>query len=56
MPAPVQPPPDDGHHHLNAWTRITVFLALAASVSILAAVWPARRAAKLDILDSIKAE
>ncbi|GAB2703520.1 ABC transporter permease [Kitasatospora kifunensis] len=35
--------------------KLLVFLALAAVVGLVAAIWPARRAAKLDILDSIKA-
>lgn len=37
------------------WGRMAVFLALAAVVGILAALWPARRAAKLNMLDAIKA-
>ncbi|GAA1917646.1 ABC transporter permease, partial [Streptantibioticus ferralitis] len=45
-----------GYVMVMPWARIAVFLALAALVGILAAVWPARRAAKLDILDSIKTE
>ncbi|WP_069816196.1 ABC transporter permease [Streptomyces sp. TP-A0874] len=38
------------------YERIGVFLGLAALVGVLAAVWPARRAAKLNMLESIKAE
>ncbi|MFJ9040499.1 ABC transporter permease [Streptomyces sp. NPDC102406] len=38
------------------WGRIGVFLALAAVVGILAALWPARRAARLNMLAAIKAE
>ncbi|MER7795384.1 FtsX-like permease family protein [Streptomyces sp. NPDC097640] len=38
------------------WGRMTVFLVLAAVVGILAALWPARRAAKLNMLAAIKAE
>ncbi|MGY0061059.1 ABC transporter permease [Streptomyces sp. LZ34] len=38
------------------WGRMTVFLVLAALVGILAALWPARRAAKLNMLAAIKAE
>ncbi|MFE0190815.1 ABC transporter permease [Streptomyces sp. NPDC058989] len=38
------------------WARIGVFLALAALVGVLAALWPARRAAKLNMLAAIKAE
>ncbi|NLU70865.1 ABC transporter permease [Streptomyces sp. HNM0574] len=38
------------------WGRIGVFLAMAALVGILAALWPARRAARLNMLASIKSE
>ncbi|GHG56362.1 ABC transporter permease [Streptomyces griseocarneus] len=38
------------------WARIGVFLLLALAVGVLAAVWPARRAAKLDVLESIGAQ
>ncbi|MEU4204734.1 FtsX-like permease family protein [Streptomyces sp. NPDC045470] len=38
------------------WGRLGVFLALAAVVGMLAALWPARRAAKLNMLEAIKAE
>ncbi|WP_415952578.1 ABC transporter permease [Streptomyces sp. KLOTTS4A1] len=38
------------------WTRMGIFLALAGVVGILAALWPARRAAKLNMLEAIKAE
>lgn len=38
------------------WGRIAVFLALSAAVGVLAALWPARRAARLNMLASIKAE
>lgn len=38
------------------WGRMTVFLLLAAVVGILAALWPARRAARLNMLTAIKAE
>ncbi|GAU68591.1 putative membrane protein CrgA [Streptomyces sp. NBRC 110611] len=38
------------------WGRMGVFLALAALVGVLAALWPARRAAKLNMLAAIKAE
>ncbi|GAA1974887.1 ABC transporter permease [Kitasatospora viridis] len=37
------------------WGRLAIFLALAGLVGLVAAYWPSRRAAKLDILDSIKA-
>jgi len=36
--------------------RLAVFVVLAAVVGVLAAVWPARRAAKLDILRAITTE
>ncbi|MFE0045815.1 ABC transporter permease [Streptomyces albireticuli] len=38
------------------WGRMGVFLLLAALVGVLAALWPARRAAKLNMLAAIKAE
>ncbi|UGY91810.1 ABC transporter permease [Streptomyces gobiensis] len=38
------------------WGRMGVFLALAAVVGVLAALWPARRAARLNMLTAIKAE
>ncbi|MGI5352841.1 ABC transporter permease [Streptomyces sp. CA-250714] len=38
------------------WGRMGVFLALAALVGILAALWPARRAARLNMLAAIKTE
>ncbi|HCA87952.1 MAG TPA: ABC transporter [Streptomyces sp.] len=38
------------------YDRIGLFLALAALVGVLAAMWPARRAAKLNALEAIKAE
>ncbi|MFH8370857.1 ABC transporter permease [Streptomyces sp. NPDC018031] len=38
------------------WGRIAIFLALAALVGVLAALWPARRAAKLNMLAAIKSE
>ncbi|MFK8847077.1 ABC transporter permease [Streptomyces sp. Ac-502] len=38
------------------WDRLGIFLALAAVVGMLAALWPARRAAKLNMLAAIKAE
>ncbi|MCK1796923.1 ABC transporter permease [Streptomyces sp. XM4193] len=41
---------------LIPWDRLVIFLALAAVVGVLAAMWPARRAAKLNMLESIKAE
>ncbi|MEU1311361.1 ABC transporter permease [Streptomyces cinnamoneus] len=38
------------------WGRIAVFLLLALAVGVLAAVWPARRAARLNMLESIGAQ
>ncbi|GGV80957.1 ABC transporter [Streptomyces griseoloalbus] len=38
------------------WGRMAVFLLLAALVGVLAALWPARRAARLNMLQAIKAE
>ncbi|GAB2790761.1 ABC transporter permease [Streptomyces chlorus] len=38
------------------WDRMAVFLLLAGVVGVLAALWPARRAARLNILQAIKAE
>ncbi|MFE1171678.1 ABC transporter permease [Streptomyces sp. NPDC058773] len=38
------------------WGRIVLFLAVAALIGVLAALWPARRAARLNILEAIKAE
>lgn len=38
------------------WDRLGVFLLLAAAVGVLAALWPARRAARLNMLAAIKSE
>ncbi|WP_230195517.1 ABC transporter permease [Streptomyces coriariae] len=38
------------------WARMAVFLLLAAGVGILAALWPARRASRLNVLAAIKSE
>ncbi|MDK1475786.1 ABC transporter permease [Streptomyces sp. 549] len=46
----------DSYALLIPWGRIAIFLALAAIVGVLAAVWPARRAARLNMLTAIKAE
>ncbi|NEA64175.1 FtsX-like permease family protein [Streptomyces sp. SID12488] len=38
------------------WARMALFLLLAATVGILAALWPARRAASMNMLAAIKSE
>ncbi|MFE4060719.1 ABC transporter permease [Streptomyces sp. NPDC059096] len=38
------------------WDRIALFLALAALVGVLASLWPARSAARLNMLTAIKTE
>ena len=38
------------------WDRIGIFLGLAALVGVLAALWPARSAARLNMLTAIKTE
>jgi putative ABC transport system permease protein len=38
------------------WGRMGVFLLLAGAVGVLAALWPARRAARLNMLSAIKSE
>ncbi|MBF6045860.1 FtsX-like permease family protein [Streptomyces sp. NRRL B-1677] len=38
------------------WARIAVFLLIALAVGVLAALWPARRASKLNVLESIGAQ
>ncbi|BCK70769.1 hypothetical protein Srufu_047220 [Streptomyces libani subsp. rufus] len=38
------------------WGRLGLFLGLAALVGVLAALWPARRAARLNMLTAIKAD
>ncbi|AZS86806.1 ABC transporter permease [Streptomyces griseoviridis] len=38
------------------WARMGIFLLLAGLVGVLAALWPARRAARLNMLAAIKAE
>ncbi|WP_240138365.1 ABC transporter permease [Streptomyces sp. MUM 178J] len=38
------------------WDRVGLFLVLAALVGMLAAMWPARSAARLNMLSAIKAE
>ena len=36
--------------------QLLIFVVLAAVVGVLAAVWPARRAARMDVLRAITAE
>jgi putative ABC transport system permease protein len=38
------------------WSRLVIFLILAALLGLVAASWPARRAAKLDVLAAIAAQ
>lgn len=38
------------------WDRLALFLGLAALVGVLAALWPARRAARLNMLAAIKTD
>ncbi|MCW7943305.1 ABC transporter [Streptomyces hygroscopicus] len=38
------------------WGRMAFFLLMAAAVGVLAALWPARRAARLNMLTAIKSE
>ncbi|MFF4170957.1 ABC transporter permease [Streptomyces sp. NPDC001744] len=45
-----------GYALVLPWDRIGIFLALAALVGVLASLWPARSAARLNVLAAIKAE
>ncbi|OKJ99755.1 ABC transporter [Streptomyces sp. CB03234] len=45
-----------GYALVVPWDRIGIFLLLAALVGVLAAMWPARSAARLNMLNAIKAE
>jgi putative ABC transport system permease protein len=38
------------------WSSLVVFLILAAILGLIAASWPARRAARLDVLAAIAAQ
>ena len=44
------------YEFLLPWDRLAVFLLLATLVGVLAALWPARRAARLNMLEAIKAD
>ncbi|WP_414507525.1 ABC transporter permease [Streptomyces sp. NEAU-L66] len=41
---------------LLPWGRLALFVLIAAAVGVLAALWPARRAARLNMLESIGAQ
>lgn len=45
-----------GYALILPWDRIGIFLLLAAVVGVLAAMWPARSAARLNMLTAIKTE
>ncbi|MFM9662916.1 FtsX-like permease family protein, partial [Streptomyces scabiei] len=45
-----------GYMLVLPWDRFGLFLLLAALVGLLAALWPARSAARLNMLTAIKAE
>ncbi|WP_336321326.1 ABC transporter permease [Streptomyces lavendofoliae] len=45
-----------GYALVIPWDRIGLFMLLAALVGVLAAMWPARSAARLNMLNAIKAE
>ncbi|MCI3221504.1 ABC transporter permease [Streptomyces sp. NP-1717] len=45
-----------GYVLVMPWERIGIFLVLAGLVGVLAALWPARSAAKLNMLTAIKTE
>ncbi len=45
-----------GYSLVMPWDRIGLFLVLAALVGVLASLWPARSAARLNMLTAIKAE
>ncbi|MBA0049420.1 FtsX-like permease family protein [Streptomyces sp. AJS327] len=46
----------DTYELIIPWGSFGVFLGLAALVGVLAALWPARRAAKLNMLEAIKSD
>ncbi|CAM5702900.1 ABC transporter permease OS=Streptomyces tendae OX=1932 GN=F3L20_28710 PE=3 SV=1 [Streptomyces tendae] len=45
-----------GYALVLPWDRIGIFVVLAGLVGVLAALWPARNAARLNMLTAIKAE
>ncbi|MFH9741786.1 ABC transporter permease [Streptomyces roseolus] len=45
-----------GYALVVPWDRVGIFLLLAALVGVLASLWPARSAARLNMLTAIKAE
>ncbi|GGY61145.1 ABC transporter permease [Streptomyces omiyaensis] len=45
-----------GYALVVPWDRVGIFLGLAALVGVLASLWPARSAARLNMLAAIKAE
>lgn len=45
-----------GYALVMPWERIAIFLVLAGLVGVLAALWPARSAARLNMLTAIKTE
>ncbi|MEU8569682.1 FtsX-like permease family protein [Streptomyces pathocidini] len=45
-----------GYALVLPWDRIAIFLVLAGLVGVLASLWPARSAAKLNMLNAIKTE
>jgi putative ABC transport system permease protein len=45
-----------GYALVLPWGRIGIFLVLAGLVGVLASLWPARNAARLNMLNAIKAE
>ncbi|SDL08644.1 ABC transporter permease [Streptomyces indicus] len=44
-----------GYETVLPWLRIGLFIVLALVVGVLAAIWPARRAARMDVLGAISA-
>ncbi|MEV6106184.1 FtsX-like permease family protein [Streptomyces sp. NPDC051940] len=44
------------YSHVLPWGRLALFLTLAGLVGVIAALWPARRAARLNMLSAIKSE